>query len=206
MQTLRHHNMSRAIQLLVAAPLLCAGSALGATFGGFSTTPGTPVTVTALSQASNATDLGTLTATVQFGSGGTITLPFVSISATAVRASHPDFTITLTGGTGNLTTCDIRAVSSACNVYAVAIGLGGGRSAFDLALPNPGTAGSSTGRNPTPVTMTGAWTAYVGFENQIQRLSDPIQGDTYQMMHVKFVNNFDANDRFVFRIDTDKIG
>ena len=179
--------------------------------GGFYTTPGTTVPVGAVTQACTAAELQTLRVMVQRTNGTMEYLTFVQTASNAVLATGSDYTVRLTvNAASTSTTCDIRATAASCDIYAVIIGNGGGRACFDLATNTAAgignTAGSGTGLNPTVSLMTGAWTAFVGFENRIQLGASAPLGDLHQIMFVKFVNTFNAGDRFTFRIDTDRIG
>ena len=193
-----------------AAALFSGSAALAQSFGGFYTTPGTTVPVGAVTQACTAAELQTLRVMVQRTNGTMEYLTFVQTASNAVLATGSDYTVRLTvNAASTSTTCDIRATAASCDIYAVIIGNGGGRACFDLATNTAAgignTAGSGTGLNPTVSLMTGAWTAFVGFENRIQLGASAPLGDLHQIMFVKFVNTFDAGDRFTFRIDTDRI-
>jgi hypothetical protein len=105
------------------------------------------------------------------------------------------------------TQTEIKIISTSPNTQIKAIVFGNAASfcGFDLANPNPGTVGSLAGANPTPVTMIGAWTTSVRFDNRVNIAGAAPAGDLYARMSVYFSSCFDMGDQLVFRVDTDKL-
>jgi hypothetical protein len=192
-----------AVSALAISPLASAQ-----VFGGVNYSTVSPFTITTASQTSGGAELSTLSCWVQ-RSNGVIEQPvFTQVSASAAEAVGSDFIVRL-NRTGNTTTnVEVRATTASCDIYAVLLGHQQGRAGFDVKpATNPSTGASGAGFvAATPSIMIGAYTAIVGFEQPLRIGAAAPVLDMYKAMAIRFLGGFNSGDRFVFVVDTDRIG
>lgn len=188
------------------AALAASASSLGATWGGFALAIGMPRVVASVNQASSGAVNATSFLTVNRCSGIMEYPVFVAAGATCV-ATTPDYQISMTVLSATQTEVAIIATSAACDIKAITFGTPNSSCGYDVALPNPGTVGSLTGLNPTPIlaSMIGAWTSQVVLDNRVNIGGVAPANDLYSRMTVYFSSCFDVGDAIKFRVDTDKL-
>lgn len=187
------------------ASLAAATASNAAVYGGFVFAPGvlrgTNLVVQGQSDIINATSYLTVVR-----STGVLEYPVFVVTAPGVcTAVGPDYTITMAVLSPTQTEVKINATAATCRLRSVQFGTPNSRCAYDLTNPNPGTAGSLNGSNPVPVSLTGAWTATIKFDNAVNIFGAAARMDLFSRMTVNFNVAFDVGDSFGFRVDTDAI-
>jgi len=191
-----------------AAALVASSLASAQTFGGVNYSNTSPFTISVASQTSGGAELSTLSCWVQ-RSNGVIEQPvFAQVSASAAQAVGSDFIVRLNRTGATTTTVEVRATGASCDIYAVLLGHQQGRAAFDVKpAASPSTGASGTGFIASaPTVMIGAYTAIVGFEQPLQLGAAAPILDMYKAMALRFLGGFNGGDRFIFTVDTDRIG
>jgi hypothetical protein len=199
-------NQIATVALASLASLASAAATHAATYGGFTVSAGTPRVVTTVSQTSTPVSNATSRLRVERCSGVIEYPAFVVISPSTVIATGPDYRVVMTNVGATLTSITIEATAATCGLKAVSFGTPNTKCGYDLRNPNPGTAGSSTGADPVPAAMGGAWTTFIHFDNVVKYPTAPAAGDLYGRMTVYFSSCFDAGDVWTFHVDTDRIG
>ena len=191
-----------------AAALVASSLASAQTFGGVNYSNTSPFTISVASQTSGGAELSTLSCWVQ-RSNGVIEQPvFTQVSASAAQAIGSDYIVRLNRTGSTTTTVEVRATTASCDLYAVLLGHLQGRAGFDVKpATNPSTSSSGAGFLATaPSVMIGAYTAIVSFEQPLRvGAAAPIL-DMYKAMSFRFLGGFNSGDRFIFTVDTDRIG
>ena len=189
------------------ASLAVAASSQAATYGGFAIAPGvlrgTNLVVQGQTDVNNATSFLTVTR-----STGVLEYPAFAVTMPGVcTAVGPDYVIQMSVLSATQTRVKITATAATCGIRAISFGTPNSRCAYDLSLPNPGTAGSLAGANVVPVAggLVGAWNATIRFDNAVFVFGTPVQNDLYSRMTINFNGVFDAGDVFAFNVDTDNI-
>ena len=192
--------------VLSALATLAATSVSNAqVWGGFGTALGVARVVAGVNQASSSASNATSFLTVQRCNGFIENPPFVITSGTDCVATGSDYQVSMRIISATQTEIKIISTSPNTQIKAIVFGNAASFCGFDLANPNPGTVGSLAGANPTPVTMIGAWTTSVRFDNRVNIAGAAPAGDLYARMSVYFSSCFDMGDQLVFRVDTDKL-
>jgi hypothetical protein len=187
------------------AGLAATSASSAAVWGGFGTALGVARIVAGVNQNASSASNATSYLTVQRCNGFIENPPFVVTSATDCVATGPDYQISMR--IVSATQTEIKIISTTPNTQIKSITFGNAASfcGFDMSTPNPGTPGSMAGANPTPVTLIGAWTSSVRFDNRVNIAGAAPLGDLYARMTVYFSSCFDVGDQLVFRVDTDKL-
>lgn len=191
-----------------AAALVVSSLASAQTFGGVNYSNLTPFTISTAAQTSGGAELATLSCWVQ-RSNGTIEQPvFVQTSASSATATGSDFIVRMTRTSATATNIEVRATTASCDLYAVLLGHQQGRAAFDVTpVAAPSTSSSSTGfLAAAPSTMIGAYTAIVTFEQPLRVGAAAPVLDMYKAVSFRFLGGFNAGDRFIYAVDTDRVG
>ncbi len=195
------------VALASIASLATAAASHAATYGGFTIAPGilrgTNLVQQSQSDVTNATSYVTV-----MRSTGVLEYPAFAITSPGVcTATGPDYVIQMTVISTTQTRVKIAATAATCGIRAISFGTPNSRCAYDLSLPNPGTAGSGSGANVVPVAggLIGAWNATIRFDNAVYVFGTPVQNDLYSRMTVYFNGTFDVGDVFAFNVDTDAI-
>lgn len=191
-----------------AATLAISTLASAQVFGGVNYSTTLPFTITTAAQTSGGAELATLSCFVQRTNGVLEQLAFAQVSASTAQAVGSDFIVRLSR-TGNTTTnVEVRATAASCDLYSVLLGHQQGRVGFDVKpATNPSTGASGAGFvATTPSIMIGAYTAIVSFYEPLQIGAGAPILDMYRTMAFRFIGGFNAGDRFVFVVDTDRIG
>lgn len=191
-----------------AAALVASSLASAQTFGGVNYSNTSPFAISVASQTSGGAELSTLSCWVQ-RSNGVIEQPvFTQVSTSAAEAVGPDYIVRLNRTGNTTTTIEVRATAASCDLYAVLLGHQQGRVGFDVRTStNPSTGASGAGFVATaPSTMIGAYTAVVSFEQPLQIGANAPILDMYKAMSFRFLGGFNTGDRFIFVVDTDRIG
>lgn len=199
------HTVASIIAAAVAA-LSSANLASAASYGGLSTSVGTVRCVTGVSQASDAAVLSTAMVEIDYCSGFTETIPFTAVTLTQVEAIGSFARVDAYVASSTNTTFKLTVTDPNYGVMAMrVIDAGGSRLGFDKATPNPGTSGSSSGANLSPITMSGTWTFYAMLIDAVAYCPSLPRNDMYMSLHLRFTTCFRFGDTLSFRIDTDKV-
>jgi hypothetical protein len=194
------------LTVAVLASLSASTASLGATYGGFTKSAGTSITVASVNQASTSMTNATCPLTVWRCTGMPQYPLFCAISATVCEAIGPDYKITMTILSPTQTAVRIAATAASCCIQSISFGAPNSQCGFDLAV-SASTVGSLTGSNPVPSNpgLFGAWNATIKLDNVVVAAGFNVQNDLYSRMTVNFFPVFDAGDLFKFTIDTDKL-
>lgn len=199
-------RLTSTIVLSALATLAATSASSAQVWGGWGVGPGTPRAVSGVNQTASAASNATSYLRVERCTGVIEYPAFVPAGATCT-AIGPDYAISMTILSTTQTEIRIVATGATCGIKSVTFGTPNSMCGFDMAAPNPGTAGSLAGANPAPVagTLIGAWTSSVRLDNRVNIVGAAAAGDLYSRMSVFFSSCFDAGDQIVFRVDTDKL-
>lgn len=199
--------MNQRITALFASFALLASTAAAsaATFGVISAVGGTLRTTNWVSQTSTVASLQTMYLEVTLCSGAIEYPPFVPSGAGSVTAVGSCYSVTATVILPNQTEFTIVHTGDVNGVKTMSIGTVNSQSAFDRSAPAPGTAGSGSGFDISPVVMVGAWTVDSQYSNLVKLVGAAPVGDLFCTLSLSFSSCFDVGDVFTFRADTDRI-
>lgn len=204
-------NRATTLRNASIAALALASSALvahdaKACFGGIAVLASAARVVNTTNQATAVANLFSLAPRVTLCSGAVEFPPFVAAGGASVQAIGSCYTIKATIIGATQTRFEIF-YSGAPGSGIVQVEFGGPNSqvGFDRTNPNPGTAGSFNGRDFQYVVGSGAWCVFANYHTPVQVAGAPIRHDLYAKLFVKFSTCFDAGDRLVFDIDTDRL-
>lgn len=192
------------LALAAAAAFASASASQAASFSGFTIAPGINRVVTTVNQNSTSASNATCALAVRRWSGVTEYPVFTVISPSTCIAYGPDYQIVMTNVGANLTNVLIQATAPTCSLKWVRFGNSVSKCGFDLTNPITGTVNSSTGRNPVPMSMGGAWNTSIHFDNAVKYAATAAVGDLFSRMTVSFSSPFSGT--WQFDLDTDLIG
>jgi hypothetical protein len=195
----------------IALALLASSAAIGsvstadaASFGGFVPVVAPARSVATVTQTINSADLGTMPVIVTLCSGATEFLTLAPRSATVAEAIGSCYTIRATILSANNTRLEVNHTGGANGITAIKFGGPGSVIGFDRTNPNPGTAGSSTGRDVTFRPSVGGWVLRASYYEPLGIGAMPPVGDVYGMLTLAFSTCFDSADYLNIELDLDK--
>lgn len=192
--------------LAAAATLTASTVASAAVFGGLTASAGLLRCTTGVSQATNAAVIATNWVEIDYCSGYTEYLTFTTTSATAVQAIGANAAVYGVVASGTTTNYKLIVHTPGDDVIAVRImGSPNTKMGFDRTAPNPGTAGSLSGQDFVPVSMSGAWIVYAHLTDEIAICPAIPRKDLFASLHIRFSDCFKYGDYLSFRIDTDRV-
>jgi hypothetical protein len=204
-------NLARNLRAVsLAAVALVSSTAMtndaSACFGGIAVLASAARVVNTTNQTTAVGNLVSLAPRVTLCSGAIEFPTFVAAGGATVQAVGSCYTIKATIVGPTQTRFEIF-YSGAPGSGIVLVELGGPNSqvGFDRTAPNPGTAGSFSGRDFQYIVGTGAWCVFANYHTPVQIAGMPIRNDLYAKLFVKFSACFDAGDRLIFDIDTDRL-
>ncbi len=190
--------------LAIAAAGATASTACAATFGGFVPVVSLPRSVASVTQAINSADVTSIPVAVTLCSGANEFPWFVARSATIAEAVGSCYTIRATILGAAVTRIEINHTGGANGIASVKFGGPGSVVGFDRTNPNPGTVGSSTGRDVTFRPSVGAWVLRASYAEPIGVGAVPAVGDVYGQLTLGFSTCFDIGDYMNIELDLDK--
>ena len=201
---MRHFTIAT---LALTAAALTSTIANAAGFAGNTAVAGPTRNVVAMNQATTLANLMTLPVRVSMCSGVAETPRFVAYTATSARAVGTTYIIEATLIDPTTTRFKMwHTGATTDNIIKVEFGGGAQRVAFDRTNPNPGSAGSSTGRDVFYIGgMGGAWVASALWSTPIKIGAAPAQNDTYNKLTINFTSCFTVNNYIYFNVDTDYV-
>jgi hypothetical protein len=198
-------NRSKSL-LAAAATLAVSGLASAGTFGGLTASTGVVRCAATVAQATNASLIATNWVEIDYCSGYTEYLTFVPTSMTGIEAIGANAAIYANVSTGTITDYKLIVHTPGDDVIAVRImGSSNTKMGFDRRNPSPGTAGSNTGADFFPTTMTGAWVVYAHLTDAVALCPSAPRNDLYASLHIRFSDCFRFGDYLGWRIDTDRV-
>ena len=193
------------LALLVSSIAIAATSAANAaSFGGFIPVVSLPRSVATVTQGVNSADVTSIPVAVTLCSGATEFPSFVARSATIAEAVGSCYTIRATILGAAVTRVEINHTGGANGIMAVKFGGPGSVIGFDRTNPNPGTVGSSTGRDVTFRPSVGGWVLRASYSEPIGVGAVPPVGDVYGQLTLAFSTCFDIGDYLNIELDLDK--
>jgi len=193
------------LALLASSMAIAAAStATAATFGGFVPVVSLPRSVATVTQSVNSADVVSMPIAVTLCSGANEFPWFVARSATIAEAVGSCYTIRATILGAAVTRIEINHTGGANGISSVKFGGPGSVIGFDRTNPNPGTVGSSTGRDLTFRPSVGAWTLRASYVEPIGVAIAPPVGDVYGQLTLGFSTCFDTGDYLNIELDLDK--
>lgn len=193
-----------ASSMAIAAAGATASTACAATFGGFVPVVSLPRTVASVTQSVSSADVVSMPIAVTMCSGANEFPWFVARSATIAEAIGSCYTIRATILGAAVTRIEINHTGGANGISSVKFGGPGSVIGFDRTNPNPGTVGSSTGRDLTFRPSVGGWTLRASYVEPIGVAIAPPVGDMYGQITLAFSTCFDAGDYLNIELDLDK--
>jgi hypothetical protein len=190
--------------LASSAALTAAPAASAATFGGFIPVVSLPRSVATVTQSVNASDIVSMPIAVTMCNGANEFPWFVVRSATVAEAVGSCYTIRATVVTANRVRLEMNHTGGGNGISSVKFGGAGSVIGFDRTNPNPGTAGSSTGRDVTFRPSVGAWTLRASYSQPLGLGMTPPVGDVYGYLALSFSSCFDVGDFCHIELDLDK--
>jgi hypothetical protein len=195
----------------IALALLASSAAIGsvstadaASFGGFIPVVAPARSVASVTQGTNASDISTIPVTVTLCSGASEFVTFVPRSATVAEAVGSCYSIRATILGANRTRVEISHTGGNNGVGAIKFGGPGSVIGFDRTNPNPGTVGSSTGRDVTFRPSIGGWVLRASYFEPLGVGAMPPVGDVFGMLTLTFSTCFDTGDFCHIELDLDK--
>lgn len=199
---MKHGNT---LALLASSMAIAAASAAGAaSFGGFIPVVSLPRSVATVTQAVNSADVSSIPVAVTLCSGATEFPSFVVRSATIAEAVGSCYTIRASILGAAVTRVEINHTGGGNGIMAVKLGGPGSVIGFDRTNPNPGTIGSSTGRDVTFRPSVGGWVLRASYSEPIGVGAAPPVGDVYGQLTLAFSTCFDIGDYLNIELDLDK--
>jgi len=192
--------------LAALATLTASTVASAASFGGLTASAGVLRCTTGVSQATNAAIIATNWVEIDYCSGYTEYLTFTATSATAVQAIGAN--AALYGVVVSATTTNYKLIVHTPGDDVISVRIMGSpntKMGFDRTSPNPGTAGSLSGQDFAPVSMTGAWIVYAHLTDEIALCPSLPRKDLFASLHLRFSGCFRYGDYLSFKIDTDRV-
>jgi len=190
--------------LASSAALTTAPAADAATFGGFIPVVSLPRSVATVTQSVNASDIVSMPIAVTMCNGANEFPWFVVRSATVAEAVGSCYTIRATVVTANRVRLEMNHTGGGNGVAYMKFGGVGSVIGFDRTNPNPGTAGSSTGRDVSFFPSIGAWTLRASYGEPLGIGALPPVGDVYGYLALSFSSCFDVGDFCHIELDLDK--
>lgn len=198
-----HAKNLASLALATVASLAAASASQAATFSGFTIAPGIARVVSTVNQNSTPASNATCALVVQRWSGAMEYPVFTVISPSTCIAYGSDYQIVMMNVGANLTSVLIQSTAPTCSLRWVRFGNAISKCGFDLTNPISGTVNSSTGRNPVPSSLAGAWNTSIHFDNAVKYAATAAVGDLYSRMTVSFSSPFAGT--WQFDLDTDFI-
>ena len=195
-----------ATTLAIASAAIATQFASAAGFLGNVVAGGAMRVVNSVSQNTLVAQFPALPVKVTMCDGSMETPLFVVTSATTAQANGSTYFIRATILGLDRTRFEV-VHTNATNNGVKRIVLGGGQQAisFDQTMPNPGTAGSLSGRNVTYIAGGGVWSVGAIWGNPIRITGLAAQGDLYNTLTLDFNACFDAWDSLTVDTDTDMV-
>ena len=190
--------------LASSAALTAAPVASAATFGGFIPVVSLPRSVATVTQAVNASDIVSMPIAVTMCTGANEFPWFVARSATVAEAVGSCYTIRATVLSANNVRLEMNHTGGGNGISSVKFGGVGSVIGFDRTNPNPGTLGSSTGRDVRFRPSVGGWVLRASYTEPIGVGALPPVGDVYGQLTLAFSTCFDIGDYLHIELDLDK--
>lgn len=190
--------------LASSATLTAAPVASAASFGGFIPVVSLPRSVATVTQTVNSADVTSIPVSVTLCNGAVESPSFVVRSATIAEAVGSCYTIRATILGAAATRIEINHTGGGTGITAVKFGGVGSVIGFDRTNPNPGTVGSSTGRDVRFRPSVGGWVLRASYAEPIGVGALPPVGDVYGQLTLAFSTCFDIGDYLNIELDLDK--
>ena len=203
---MKNRNTAIIATLALTAAALVSTIASAAGFSGNFVIPTPARNVNAMTQGTAAAMFATLPVKVTMCTGAVETPVLVGTGPMTAQATGSTYIIRVTLINVDTTRVDVIHTNLSNNGI-IQIDLGGGaqRLVFDRTLPNPGSAGSLTGRDGTYIAGVGLWVAQLNWSTPIKVGAAAVQNDVYNKVTLRFSTCFDSGDSFSMNLDTDTL-
>jgi hypothetical protein len=190
----------------IASAAVATQFASAASFLGNAVAGGVMRVVAAVSQNTLVAQFPALPAKVTMCDGSVETPLFFVTGAATAQANGSTYFIRATILGPDRTRFEVVHTNATNNgIKRIVLGGGVQSIAFDQTMPNPGTAGSFSGRNATYLSGAGIWGVRAIWGNAIRVGGLAAQGDLYNTFTLDFNACFDAWDSLVIETDTDLV-